>query len=111
MDQNICGTAIGIFQSVLDSLSDGSITPYTLLKLTAKIDQVNKITEAITHTPSRDEDIAATKGILAKRKHEYDMFTKYREELRHLCHHLDDINIEGILSIIILNLLSLYCIT
>ena len=95
VDQDICDAAIGIFHSVLVSLSDGTITAQLLQKLTNKIDQVNKIIEAITQTPSREEEIAATKEILAKKEHEYFMFTKYREELQYLCHHLEDLKIEG----------------
>ena len=97
-DQNICGAAIAVFRSVFDSLYDSSITPRMLKKLNSKLEQVKKIIEAISYI---DEGVANAMNVLLKRKQEYETFNEYREKLKHLCLHINDLNIEGgsILSI------------
>ena len=95
-DHNICGAAIGIFRSLLDSLHNRSVTPKQLKTLINKIDQVNKIIEAIDDTSTEGRDLALSpKNIFSKRKHEYSEFQKYCEQLQHLYLQIVDLNVEG----------------
>ena len=101
-DCDICGAAIGVFQSLIDSLYDGNTTPTMLMKLDAKLEQVNKIIEAIDYTPSGEKP-QSPKDILLKRKNEYAVFRKYRQQLQYLCHHIRDLNVEGYKNIIVIH--------
>ena len=92
---DICCTAIGIFQSLLHSLSDGTTTPRTVEKLTGSWKQVDKIIEAIDYTSSANVEKPQYLHVLSKRNHEYEKFRKYSKQLQHICHHIDDLNIEG----------------
>ena len=95
-DRDICRAAIGVFQSMLDALYDGTTTPGMLKKLEAKLGQVNKMIEAIDYTPSANgEKCQSPKEVLSKRNHEYKEFRKYREQLRHFCLHINDLTVEG----------------
>ena len=95
-DLNICSAAIGVFQSMLESLYDGTTTPGMLKKLEARLSQVNKIIEAIDYTPSANgEKPQSPKEVLLRRNHEYKEFWKYREQLQHFYLHINDLIVEG----------------
>ncbi len=93
---DICDTAIGVCQSLLHSLYDGTITPSMVEKLTGRWKQVDKIIEAIDYISSANgEKPQSPKEVLSKRNHEYKEFRKYLKQLQHICDHFDDLNIEG----------------
>ena len=94
-DKNICGAAITIFRSVLFSLYDGSITVSMLKKFHSKQVRVNNIVIAISKTLLKEKDMPDTKTVLTKRLREYDNFMEYQKQMQHLCHHFNDLNIEG----------------
>ena len=93
-DVKICNAAIVVFQTMLDSVYNGSITPFMLKKLEDKLSQVNKIIEAIDYKKG-DKLLPSPKEMLSRRKLEYAGFQKVCQQLQHLCHHISDLNVKG----------------
>ncbi len=95
-DRDICSAAIGVFESLLHSLYDGTITPAMLNKLEAKLGQVNKIIEAIDYTSTANgEKPQSPKEVLSRRNNEYKEFRKYREQLQYFYLHINDLTVKG----------------
>ncbi len=94
-DKNICGAAITIFQSVLHSLYDGSITVDMLKKLHSKQVRVNNIVVAIDKTSLKEKSVTDTKAIVSGRFLEFDRFTEYQVHIQYLCYHCQGLDIQG----------------
>ena len=93
-DQRICSATVAMFQTVLSSLNDGSITAEVLRKLNNKRDQVAKLIEAGIMSSGQTKDEISEH--LSKRLKEYNYFYIYQNQLNHFCHSLDGLQILGI---------------
>ena len=93
-DQRICNATVTMFQTVLSSLNDGSITAEVLRKLNSKRDQVTKLIEAGITTSGQTKDEITEH--LSKRLKEYNYFLIYRNQLNDFCQNLDGLQIQGI---------------
>ena len=92
-DKRICGATIAMFQTVLSSLKDGSITAEELRKLDSRREQVIKLIEAgITSLGETKFEVIQH---LSKRLEEYRYFSRYRDQLIYLCQNLDELQIQG----------------
>ena len=104
LDQDICYAAINIFKGVCWSVLDGTVTSDLLKKLKEKKEQVQKLCEAITVESHKESEkplspdhftYEAIKIALDERLKEYIYFLEYHQKLKHICHHLDGLSIQG----------------
>lgn len=95
VDSDICGCAIGVLQSVIDSLHDGSVKIGFLKMLKSKQEEFQNVLTALYQPSSEGTVLAQARSVFTLRLNEYNYFSQYKQNLQHLCHHLSGLDVKG----------------